>query len=80
MDDERIHLLCGIDRIFDYIIDYNYKRIDDIVNYHFYIKINPYINDLDYNDELMIVKEEYLFQLNELSTYARALRDKLEND
>jgi len=81
MDDELIHILCDIDKIFDYIIDCNYKRIDDIVKYNFdlcYIKINPYMNDLDYNDELMIVKEEWLYQLNQLSTYTRALDHKLE--
>jgi hypothetical protein len=38
------------------------------------------MDNLDYVYELEIVKEEYLFQLNELMTYARALKDKLEND
>jgi hypothetical protein len=80
MDDELIHILCQIDRIFDCIINWNYKRIDDMVRYHSLIKNDNYMDDLDYNDEIMIVKEEYLFQLNELITYARALKDKLEND
>jgi len=80
MDDELIHILCQIDRIFDCIINCNYKRIDDMVRYHSLIKNDNYMDDLDYNDEIMIVKEEYLFQLNELITYARALKDKLEND
>jgi len=80
MDDELIHLIFGIDRIFDCIIDYNYKKINDIINYHSLIKNDNYMDDLDYNDEIMIVKEEYLFQLNELMTYTRALKDKLENE
>ena len=80
MDDELIHLLCGIDRIFDCIIDCNYKRIDDMVRYHSLNKNYPYMDDLDYVYELEIIKEEYLFQLNELITYTRALKDKLEND
>jgi hypothetical protein len=80
MDDERIHLLCGIDRLFNDLIDCNYIKINNIVKNYYLIKNDPYMDNLDYVYELEIVKEEYLFQLNELSTYARALRDKLEND
>ncbi len=36
-----------------------------------------YMYDLDYNDELIIVKDEYIFNLNELITYTRALEHKL---
>jgi hypothetical protein len=74
MDDELIHLLCGIDRIFDDLMDCNFKKINNLnKNY-------PYMDDLDYVYELEIIKEEYLFQLNELMTYTRALKDKLQND
>jgi len=80
MDDELIHLLCGIDRLFNDLIDCNYIKINNIVKNYFLIKNDPYMDNLDYVYELEIVKEEYLFQLNELMTYARALKDKLEND
>jgi hypothetical protein len=80
MDDEKIHLLCGIDRLFNDLIDCNYIKINNIVKNYYLIKNDPYMDNLDYVYELEIVKEEYLFQLNELMTYARALKDKLEND
>jgi hypothetical protein len=80
MDDEKIHLLCGIDRLFNDLIDCNYIKINNIVKNYYLIKNDPYMDNLDYVYELEIVKEEYLFQLNELMTYARALKDKLGND
>jgi len=80
MDDEVIHLICGIDRLFNDLIDCNYIKINNIVKNYYLIKNDPYMDNLDYVYELEIVKEEYLFQLNELMTYARALKDKLEND
>jgi hypothetical protein len=80
MDDEKIHLLCGIDRLFNDLIDCNYIKINNIVKNYYLIKNDYYMDDLDYIYELEIVKEEYLFQLNELITYAKALRDKLKND
>jgi hypothetical protein len=80
MEDELIHLLCGIDRLFNDLIDCNYIKINNIVKNYYLIKNDPYMDNLDYVYELEIVKEEYLFQLNELMTYAKALRDKLEND
>jgi hypothetical protein len=80
MDDERIHLLCGIDRLFNDLIDCNYIKINNIVKNYYLIKNDPYMDNLDYVYELEIVKEEYLFQLNELITYARALKEKLENE
>ena len=74
MDDELIHLIFGIDRIFDDLEDCNFKKINKLnKNY-------PYMDDIDYVYELETIKEEYLFQLNELITYTRALKDKLEND
>jgi hypothetical protein len=80
MDDELIHILCEIDRIFDDLIDCNVIKINNIVKDYYLIKNDPIMDNLDYIYELMIVKEEYLFQLNELMTYTRALKDKLEND
>jgi hypothetical protein len=73
MDDELLHILFEIDRIFDYLMDRNFKKINNLnKNY-------PYMDHLDYVYELEIIKEEYLFQLNELMTYTRALKDKIEN-
>jgi hypothetical protein len=73
MDNELIHILFEIDRIFDYLMDRNIKKINNLnKNY-------PYMDHLDYVYELDIIKEEYLFQLYELMTYTRALKDKIEN-
>jgi hypothetical protein len=77
MDDELKHILCDIDRLFDYLVDCNYKRIGDIVDNYYLIKNDPYMDDLDYKYELEMAKEEWLYQINELSAYTRALDHKL---
>lgn len=63
MDDELTHILFEIHKLFEELIDCNYQIVDDI--------FDEYMG-------LELAKEEYLFQVNQLSAYARSLDHKLE--
>jgi hypothetical protein len=58
MDDEKIHLLCGIDRLFNDLKDCNYIKIKYIVKNYYLIKNDPYMDNLDYVYDLEMIKDK----------------------